>query len=348
MKRIVCLIVLAAVGTPASARDAVFVFQGHRIHIHDLRHCRSLSCIRLAIPGLGYGYHGRHRDADLDAMPDAASGPVPAVAPTSAPAAAPATASSSPPASAPPAPVPAPPVQAGPAPAPPPTAAPAQPPPLPPVIAQVGPTASDVPAQTAQPTGRQDSTASTAAAPPSVGFDVPSPQPGASLKSSPAPAEKSEMASQDKPQQETALQPPPTTPQTAQLAAPRLASGSSESDDFADTPLGDWQTEGKNGLVRIEACGASLCGYVLNPSTREKGEVILVNMKPKFETWSGTIFSRSSGNSYYATVRMKEADTLRVEACALGKFFCSGNNWVRLAQARQVHDGTANSRSNGS
>jgi hypothetical protein len=27
---------------------------------------------------------------------------------------------------------------------------------------------------------------------------------------------------------------------------------------------------------------------------------------------------------------MKGANTLRVEACALGRFFCSGNDWTRL------------------
>jgi hypothetical protein len=28
---------------------------------------------------------------------------------------------------------------------------------------------------------------------------------------------------------------------------------------------------------------------------------------------------------------MTGTNTLRVEACALGRFFCSGNNWTRIA-----------------
>ncbi len=100
-----------------------------------------------------------------------------------------------------------------------------------------------------------------------------------------------------------------------------------------DTPLGDWQTEGKTGAVRIEACGKALCGYLINPSSQAKGESILINMKPKTEAqWRGSIFSRASGNTYNATMTLKTANLLRVEACALGHFFCSGNDWTRIVR----------------
>src|SRR5579883_1351731 len=104
-----------------------------------------------------------------------------------------------------------------------------------------------------------------------------------------------------------------------------------------DTPIGDWQTEGKIGAVRIEACGKALCGYLINPSSHAKAETILINMKPKGDgksssgsEWRGSIFSRASGNTYNATMTLKAANLLRVEACALGRFFCSGNNWTRI------------------
>ena len=101
-------------------------------------------------------------------------------------------------------------------------------------------------------------------------------------------------------------------------------------DDVADSPLGDWQTEGK-GVVRIDRCGRALCGYVLNSSSDDKGEAVLVNMKPKTDIrWSGNVYSHDSGDSYYGTIEMKSANTLRVEACALGRFYCSGNNWTRI------------------
>jgi hypothetical protein len=90
--------------------------------------------------------------------------------------------------------------------------------------------------------------------------------------------------------------------------APPISKVSHEVDEEpADTPLGDWQTEGRKGMVRIEPCGQALCGYVLDPSTNAKGETVLVDMRSKAASkWSGTIYSRDSGNTYYGTITMKE------------------------------------------
>jgi uncharacterized protein (DUF2147 family) len=102
--------------------------------------------------------------------------------------------------------------------------------------------------------------------------------------------------------------------------------------EAVEAPIGDWQTEGRKGLVRIEPCGTALCGYMINTSTYAKGETVLINMKPKANSeWSGSIYSRASANTYYATMTMKRPNTLRVEACVVGHYFCSGNNWTRIA-----------------
>ena len=83
-------------------------------------------------------------------------------------------------------------------------------------------------------------------------------------------------------------------------------------------------------------CGRALCGYVINASN-DRGEAVLVNMKPKSDTqWTGNVYSRDSGDTYYGTMEMKGSNTLRVEACALGRFYCSGNNWSRII-ARTEH-----------
>ena len=74
-----------------------------------------------------------------------------------------------------------------------------------------------------------------------------------------------------------------------------------------------------------------LCGHVLDASSNGNGEAVLINMKPKAAAlWSGNIYSRGSGNTYYGTIEMKGPNSLRVEACALGRFFCSGNLWSRI------------------
>jgi uncharacterized protein (DUF2147 family) len=108
----------------------------------------------------------------------------------------------------------------------------------------------------------------------------------------------------------------------------------------SDSPIGDWQTEGK-GTVRIAKCGNALCGFVLG-SSNEKGEAILINMKPKTERqWTGGIYSQDSGETYSGRMSMKGINTLRVEACALGRFYCSGNNWSRITRRA---DGLVTSR----
>jgi uncharacterized protein (DUF2147 family) len=139
------------------------------------------------------------------------------------------------------------------------------------------------------------------------------------------------------PRAESARQPPPVErpPVTAQVA-PAAVSPQAASEP-ADTPLGDWQSEGNKGLVRIEPCGSALCGYMVDTATNAKGETILINMKPKGAAeWTGTIVSRASGSTYYATMALKQSNTLRVEACAVGRFFCSGNDWSRIATTPQA------------
>jgi uncharacterized protein (DUF2147 family) len=139
------------------------------------------------------------------------------------------------------------------------------------------------------------------------------------------------------PVQEVSIPVPPSPPvekpvETAQ-PAPQVDRVSHQAgEEPSDSPIGDWQTEGK-GTVRIAKCGNALCGYVLSPSSNEKGEAILINMKPKTERqWTGGVYSQHSGATYHGTMSMKGINTLRVEACALGRFYCSGNNWSRITR----------------
>jgi uncharacterized protein (DUF2147 family) len=127
--------------------------------------------------------------------------------------------------------------------------------------------------------------------------------------------------------------PPVEKPVETVQPAPQVEHASHQAEqEPSDSPIGDWQTEGK-GTVRIAKCGNALCGYVLSPSSNEKGETILINMKPKTERqWTGGVYSQDSGETYYGTMSMKGINTLRVEACALGRFYCSGNNWSRITR----------------
>jgi len=131
--------------------------------------------------------------------------------------------------------------------------------------------------------------------------------------------------------------PPVLAPAPIPVPTPPITEVAQQTEDEpADTPIGDWQIEANKGTVRIERCGEAMCGYVLALTPNAKGDTILVNMKPSANTvkssmvWSGNIYSRSSGDIYHARMSMKGTNTLRVEACALGRFFCSGNDWTRI------------------
>ncbi len=109
---------------------------------------------------------------------------------------------------------------------------------------------------------------------------------------------------------------------------------SRETDEPDDGPVGDWQTEANN-LVRVRLCGNALCGYALDRTTRDLGEAVLINMKPKQDArWTGGVYSRDNGNIRYGTIALTGADRLRVESCMLGRFYCTGVDWVRVSHAR--------------
>jgi hypothetical protein len=132
-----------------------------------------------------------------------------------------------------------------------------------------------------------------------------------------------------------ALEPPRTEPPVANpdpRLMPATTSAKRSEDEPAYLPLGQWESDGAKGLVRIERCGPALCGFALTENSG-KGESVLVNMKPKsHDVWTGSIYSRSSGNTYFGRITLKSSGELYVEACAFGRFWCSGNDWTRVEE----------------
>jgi uncharacterized protein (DUF2147 family) len=108
-----------------------------------------------------------------------------------------------------------------------------------------------------------------------------------------------------------------TAPATAALATATAALA---------TPVGIWATEDNKGRVRVEPCGANLCGYA-----EKTGEKILINMKPSDSKWSGQIHDPDSGRNYDSTITMKGPNALRVQGCAFGGMFCGGQTWSRAS-----------------
>ena len=121
---------------------------------------------------------------------------------------------------------------------------------------------------------------------------------------------------------------PPPAPATAAAPAPasQPAPVAPAAAPNATSPLGIWATEDNKGNVRIEECGANLCGYAVNT-----GEKILINMKSQGSKWTGRIHDPDNGRNYDSTIALKGTNTLKVQGCAFGGMFCGGQTWKRVS-----------------
>jgi len=182
------------------------------------------------------------------------------------------------------------------------------------------PAAAPVPAAPAPAapatTSRGEPSAATAAVTPA---DTAAPAPAAPA----APQVQQNAAPAAPPAPAPVAAPPP--PQQKQAAVPPVSAPSS-----ANSPLGVWLTEEKEGKVRIEPCGPNLCGYSVDKKSNQNGEQVLINMKPGKDKWSGRIFDPNSGSTYDSTIALKGTDSLRVQGCAFGGMFCGGQTWTRV------------------
>jgi uncharacterized protein (DUF2147 family) len=187
--------------------------------------------------------------------------------------------------------------------------------------AKVDPQAAP-PAQADQPPAAPVAPADTATAPPAANTPAPVQQDAAPAV---APAPPPVVATAPVAPAPAPATPPPA-PAQQQAAIPPAATAAS-----SNSPLGLWLTEEKEGKVRIEQCGANLCGYSVDAKSNQNGEQVLINMKPgKDAKWSGRILDPNSGSTYDSTIAMKGSNTLRVQGCAMAGMFCGGQTWTRV------------------
>ena len=61
--------------------------------------------------------------------------------------------------------------------------------------------------------------------------------------------------------------------------------------------------------MRIVECGRALCGYTIKAGADEKGEAVLINMKPKTAAqWTGSVYSKDSGDTYFGTINLNGSE----------------------------------------
>lgn len=114
----------------------------------------------------------------------------------------------------------------------------------------------------------------------------------------------------------------------------------------AENIRGDWITAEKDSVIRIEPCGAELCGRIIrlinpkpgeadtdtnnpNPKLRNRklvGINIITGLKDNGSNWTGSIYDPKSGKTYRTKVQITGRKNLSVQGC-VGPF-CKTYTWV--------------------
>ena len=113
---------------------------------------------------------------------------------------------------------------------------------------------------------------------------------------------------------------------------------------------GQWLTAIRGGVVEISACGASVCGQVVdspdlkthpdaldtkNPdrtlrSRPIKGMVVLQGFHGSGGAWNGgRLYDPDSGNTYRGSLKLTNSDTLKVTGCIVWPA-CETQTWTRV------------------
>jgi hypothetical protein len=173
-----------------------------------------------------------------------------------------------------------------------------------------------------------DAVTSAPAAPPAPApAQAAAPQAPAPAAAAPVPAQTVAAVTPARTEAAPSAPPPPAPPAPVAAApAPQPAPAAAATASDPNSPVGIWSTEENKGNVRIEECGANLCGYAVNTGAR-----ILINMKPKGSKWTGRIHDPDSGRNYDSTIALKSTNTLKVQGCAFGGMFCGGQTWKRVS-----------------
>jgi uncharacterized protein (DUF2147 family) len=198
------------------------------------------------------------------------------------------------------------------------------------------PQTAPAPAETAAAPPPLAPSAPPAPPPPATATTAPDQQPATTANSAPSdtvalPPPPAPPPARLPPVQQSAAPPaPPPPPAPTVAAAPPVAPAPAQQRGDPNSPLGVWQTEEKEGKIRIEQCGGNLCGYAVDAKSNANGDPVLKDMRPGAGKWSGRITDPKSGSTYDSTLAMKGPDTLRVQGCAFGGMFCGGQTWTRV------------------
>ena len=130
---------------------------------------------------------------------------------------------------------------------------------------------------------------------------------------------------------------------------PLLLAAQAHVADVAPGVVGLWRTAQDEGLIRIEACGAAICGRIADPAPAGGGPIqtdaknpnpalrdrpieglVILKLKPIGPgRWGeGSIYNPDDGRSYKASASLAPGGHLRVKGCLVVPL-CRTQTWTR-------------------
>jgi len=119
---------------------------------------------------------------------------------------------------------------------------------------------------------------------------------------------------------------------------------------LAASPVGDWKTPEKNGVVKVTECGDAICGKLMDgddiranpaiPDARNsdvslrtrplKGLTLFSGVKGGPTEWKGgTVYNPEDGKTYHGSIKLVDDDTLKLTGCIVYPL-CKTQTWTRI------------------
>ncbi len=109
---------------------------------------------------------------------------------------------------------------------------------------------------------------------------------------------------------------------------------------------GVWSNPKGSVQVKTGACGDKLCGVVVYASQKAQADAKKAGAEPLIGTtllrgyrangaaqWAGQVYVPDRKASYYSTIQLVDAQTLKVSGCILGGLICKSQIWHRVPSA---------------
>ena len=106
---------------------------------------------------------------------------------------------------------------------------------------------------------------------------------------------------------------------------------------------GVWSNPKGSVQVKTGTCGDKLCGVVVYASQKAQADAKNAGAEPLIGTtllrsyratgtaqWAGQVYVPDRKASYYSTIQLVDAQTLKVSGCILGGLICKTQLWHRV------------------